>query len=208
MGVYVNDYKNDKSREMLRSRYSINSNNVILFVGRLVEVKGCEYLLKGFKDVLARRKDVELIIVGNGPLEAELKAMARELHIDDRVRFEGFVEHRKVIDYYSLSDIVVFTSILDSHGFNEGLPLVLLETMATGKPIIATDIAGAREVIKDGWNGVLVAQKDPGQIARNILKLLNDRTLKAKFSENALRTAAGYDWDVIAKKYARIMGGP
>jgi glycosyltransferase involved in cell wall biosynthesis len=207
MGINVSEYAADKSREELKARHGIDSKNVILFVGRLVEVKGCEYLLKAFKEVLALRNDVELLIVGSGPLEAGLKAMAGDLGIEGQVKFEGFVEHDQVIDYYLLSDIVVFTSILDSHGFNEGLPLVLLETMATGKPVIATDVAGAREVIRDGWNGLLVGQKDPGQIAINVLKLLNDGALKAKFSANALVTAAEYDWDVIARKYARIMEG-
>ena len=205
MGVDLSDFRNEINKDELKLKYGINSKFIVLFVGRLVEVKGCEFLIEGFKSRIDKRDYIQLVIVGSGPLEAKLKKMVEELNLKEYVRFEGFVEHNIIGDYYSLSDIVVFPSIVDSSGFEEGLPVVLLEALANGKPIVATRTKGAMEVIEDGWNGVLVEQKNPEQIAEKVLELLDDEELRTRFSKNALETAKKYDWDVITEKYLKII---
>lgn len=205
MGVYLSDFRNEINKDELKVKYGINSKFVVLFVGRLVEVKGCEYLIEGFKSVADKFDDVQLIIVGTGPLETELKKVVKELDLNECIGFEGFVEHIKIGDYYSLSDIVVFPSIVDSSGFEEGSPVVLLEALAVGKPIVATRTKGVMEVITDEWNGVLVEQKNSEQIAEKVLELLNDKELRARFSKNALDAGKKYDWDIISRKYFDVM---
>ena len=207
MGIDLGKFRNEINKNNLKTNYNITSKFVILFVGRLVEVKGCEYLIKGFKSVIDEVNDVQLIIVGSGPLEAKVKKLAKKLNMEKYVRFEGFVEHNTISDYYSLSDIVVFPSIVDSSGFEEGLPVVLLEALAVGKAVVATRTKGVMEIIKEGYNGFLVEQKNPEQIAEKVLELLGNEELGARFSKNALDAGKKYDWDVIVEKYVKILAG-
>ena len=202
MGVELIEFRKDKNE--LLEKNDINSKFIVLFIGRLVDVKGCEYLIKGFKSVIDNFSDVQLIIVGPGPLESDLKKLVKQLNISEHVRFEGFVEHGKISDYYSLSDIVVFPSIVDSVGYKEGMPIALLEAFAAGKPIVATRTGGFIEAIEDGWTGFLVEPKNEEQIAEKILDLLNNAQLRDKFSEKALESSKKYDWNIIVNKYLEI----
>jgi glycosyltransferase involved in cell wall biosynthesis/ubiquinone/menaquinone biosynthesis C-methylase UbiE len=207
MGVDLSEIRNEINKDELKAKYGINSKFVVLFVGRLVEVNGCEYLIKSFKSVVNKISDVQLIIAGSGSLEFKLKKMVTDQNMEEYIRFDGPVEHTKICDYYSLSDILVFPSIVDSSGFEEGLPVVLLEALVAGKPVVATKTKGVMEVIKDEWNGVLVEQKNSEQIAEKVLELFNDEKLRIEISKNALETAKKYDWDVIAERYSKILTG-
>lgn len=189
----------------LRKQYNIDSKYVVLFIGRLIEVKGCEYLIESFRTVMAHRSDVILLIVGNGPLESKLRKIVLESGLNKSVRFEGFVEHKEIWNYYALADIVVIPSIIDSSGYEEGLPVTLLEALTVGKAVIGTDTKGICEVIRDGENGILVDQKDSKQLADKIVNLLSNDTLRDTLTQNALIYAQNFRWDLIANKYASIM---
>ncbi|GAB6265200.1 MAG: hypothetical protein STSR0001_06450 [Methanothrix sp.] len=204
MGVDSKLFSRACNKIDLRNCHNINSKYVILFVGRLVEVKGCEYLIRGFSMVLDELRDIQLLIVGTGPLEIELKRLVIELNIADNVRFEGFVDHDKIWEYYSLSDIVVFPSIVDSKGFEEGFPVVLMEAITNCVPIIATKTKGVMEIVRDGENGILIDQKNPLQIASSILLVLKNPNLREKLSNGALHSKK-YDWSLIASEYEEII---
>lgn len=96
-------------------------------------------------------------------------------------------------------------AIITKSGDTEGLPVVIQEGLAAGKPIIASDVGGIRDIIKDGWNGFLIEQKKPDRIAAKILELLNNEELITAFSKNAVETSDVYDWGVIANKYRNIV---
>ncbi|PKL70606.1 MAG: hypothetical protein CVV30_04440 [Methanomicrobiales archaeon HGW-Methanomicrobiales-1] len=189
----------------LRSQLNLNSRHIVLFVGRLDEVKGCEYLIESFRTVIAHKTDALLIIIGGGSLEETLKKSVSEYGLDNCVRFEGFVEHDKIWDYYALADIVVIPSIVDSSGYEEGLPVVLLEAITAGKAVIGTNVKGICEVIQDGENGLLVNQKNSKQLADKILDLLKNDELRNTLSQNALSCADNYNQDFIADKYTDII---
>lgn len=189
----------------LRTRYNVKSKHIILYVGRLVEVKGIEYLIESFKKVIVHHNDIVLLIVGSGPLEYDLKTMVVKNDLTQFVRFEGFVDHNKIWDYYKISDIVVVPSIIDSSGYEEGLPVTILEAMCAGIAIIGTKTNGICEVIHDGENGLLVDQKDSEQIAEKIIDLLNNDELRATLSKNAISCANNYSWDVIGQQYLEII---
>lgn len=205
MGVTKNELITDKNKEELKIKYGVNSKFVVLFVGRLVDVKGCEYLIRSFRYVVDKFDSVQLIIIGNGPLENELKKMTDDLDLKKHIRFEGFIEHSKIGDYYILSDIIAFPSIVDSSGFEEGLPVVLLEGLTAGKPMVATRTKGGMEVIEDGYNGLLVEPENPAQMADAILMLLENFELREKLSINALESSKKYDWENIADQYKQII---
>lgn len=205
LGVDISKFGCNKDKESIKAKSGLESRFVVLFVGRLVEVKGCEYLIKGFRKVIDSFKDVQLIIVGNGPLEECLKKEVKALGLEEYVVFKGFVEYNDIHDYYITADIVVIPSIVDSFGFQEGLPVVLIESLASGKAIVSTKTEGVMEVIQDGYNGILVDQKDSDKISNALLELLRDESLREKISTNALECGKKYDWDIIANEYLRLM---
>jgi glycosyltransferase involved in cell wall biosynthesis len=207
MGVNLTGLKNKSIVENLRAKYNVGQKRVILFVGRLVEVKGCKYLIQAMSFVTKLLDDVILLILGSGPLENELRSLVKECQLGNYVRFEGFVNPEQICEYYILADLLVFPSIVDSSGFDEGLPVVLLEALAFGKPIVSTRVKGALEVIEDGHNGVFVEQKNPEQIAKKTIEFLTDDHLRERLAEQARISAKKYDWHVIAQQYADIYKG-
>jgi len=207
MGVDIGDLKDEAEIKNLRIKHNVEQKKVILFVGRLVEVKGCKYLIQAMSIITRSLDDVILLIVGGGPLESELRSLVKEHQLDDYIRFEGFVNPEQVCEYYSIADLLVFSSIVDSSGFDEGLPVVLLEALAFGKPVVSTRVKGALEVIEDGHNGMLVEQKNPEQIAEKTIELLTDDNLREHLAKQARISARKYDWRVIAQQYADIYRG-
>ncbi len=204
MGVTLDEIRMGKNKEELKIEYGILSKFIVLFVGRLVEVKGCEYLIRSFRRVLDKFDNIQLIIVGTGSLETRLKNMVQELDLGTYIRFEGFVEHNKIGDYYSLSDIIIFPSIVDSSGFEEGLPVVLLEALTAGKPVVATRTKGGMEVIEDNYNGILIEPQNHEQITDAIIMILNNHQLREKLSKNAMESSKKYDWENISNQYDQV----
>jgi glycosyltransferase involved in cell wall biosynthesis len=115
--------------------------------------------------------DVVLIIVGDGPLERQLTDQARDLKVDDIVRFAGL--RHDVDRFMSASDIVVVPST-----WQEPAGLVVVEAMATSRPVIATRVGGIPEYLSEGKSGMLVEPNEPSQIADAILKILNDDSME------------------------------
>ena len=122
----------------------------------------------------------------------------------DRIIFTGFVENIYIHEYYIMADIVVIPSIVDSSGFQEGFPVVLIESFAAGKAVISTKTKGIMEAIQDRYNGILVDQKDADKISDALLELLRDEVLRERISANALESGKKYDWDIIANEYLRL----
>lgn len=204
MGVHTGLFQNEADRETLKSKYAIQSKFVLLFIGRLVEKKGVSYLIKAMPEIVSKNKNVTLLICGDGPLREELEQLTEKWKLQEFVRFVGYVTGEKKIDYFSLSDCLIIPSLVTESGDTEGLPVVILEGLAAGKPIIASDVGGVKDVIKDGWNGFLIEQRNPDQIAAKVLELISNGEMRTKFSKNALEASEEYDWVVIGKKYGEI----
>lgn len=205
LGADISRFNNTKDKQVLKENYGLNSKFIVLFVGRLVEVKGCEYLIRGFRTVIDSFKDVQLVVIGTGPLEENLKKNVISLELEEYVVFKGFVDNCYVQDYYIMADIVVIPSIVDSFGFQEGFPVVVVESLVAGKAIISTKTKGIMEAIQDRYNGILVDQKNADQISDALLELLKNEELRKKISTNALESRKKYDWNIIANEYLRLM---
>ncbi len=154
---------------------SVPSGPVVGTVGRLSWKKGQEDLLKAAALVLSRVPKACFLLVGGGPLQGELQSRARKLGIEDHVRFAGSVEDGAAV----LSQMDIF--VLPSH--MEGMSNSLLEAMAAGKPIVATNVGGNPEVVVDGKTGLLVPPKNPKALARAILRLLANPGLARSLGE-------------------------
>ena len=205
MGVHVELYQKETNVNHLKSNYNILSKFSLLFIGRLAEKKGVKFLIKAMAKISLINKDVTLIICGDGPLRKELEQQVNDIKLGDFVRFTGYIADNEKLDYLKLSDILIVPSIVTESGDTEGLPVVILEGLAAGKPIIASDVSGVKDVIMDGVNGFLVEQKNTEQIVDKVLRLLSNTELMAKVSKRGIDTAEGYDWKTIGGKYGEII---
>jgi glycosyltransferase involved in cell wall biosynthesis len=163
----------------------------------LSEEKGVAYLLRAMPGVLREQPGAVLVVVGEGPLDSELRALAAELGIETRIRFLG-----------PRSDMAAILGIFDVYvlpSLREGLPLALLEAMAAGCPIVATEVGGVPSVVEPGVTGELVPPKDPDALAAGILSLLADERLRRKFSEAGPRLVRDrYSVEAMTRRYERL----
>lgn len=164
----------------LQATFGLTPGPVLCAVGRLVPVKRFDILLKAMQSVLASVPECKLVIVGDGPLEAELKHLAAELSLTRAVIFAGYrLDARAII---AGADVFVVSSDM------EGLPIVLLEALAAKVPIVATAVGGMPEIIVPQTTGLLVPPRDPDKLADALVLTLLNR------EASALRARAGHAW--------------
>jgi glycosyltransferase involved in cell wall biosynthesis len=153
---------------------------VIGTVARLVQRKGIDVLLRAF-DMLCRHHRAHLVIVGDGPLRDELRALAHELKIADSISWLGF--QADAVKWLQTMDVFAFPSRL------EGVPNAVLEAMAVGLPIVATNIGGVIDLLEEGSTGFLIPPDDPDALAAALDRLLRDVSLRADLSYRARKRA-------------------
>lgn len=167
----------------------------ILFVGRLEKRKGFDYLLKAYKLVKQEVPDCRLIAVGPGVrLRNKYEKRVKKSELADVV-FTGYATYRDLPRYYTTADIVCFPAT-----GRESFGIVLLEAMAVGKPIVASDIGGYSSVLSDGVEGIAVPPRDAGKLAEAILKLGTDEKLRQQMGARGKPKAIQYDWPLIANR--------
>jgi glycosyltransferase involved in cell wall biosynthesis len=168
-------------------------------VGRLHEQKGFDVLLKAFQIIIKSYPHPLFVIAGDGPLFDELNKLAKDLGIQESIVFLG--SRSDVADVLKTYDIFVSSSRW------EGLPGVVLESMAAGIPIVATDIPGTNEIIEDKINGLLVEPGNPEKLAEGILAMLSDRDVREKYATAAYKKLSDYSVQNIAKLYETVYQG-
>lgn len=173
--------------DALRADSVVRRSPVVLFVGRLVEKKGCEHLLYAMAGVQRRLPHSELLIVGDGPLRPDLEAQARQTL--QHFRFLGIQTPDIVREHMKRSSVLAVPSIRTDSGAAEGLPTVLMEALALNLPVVATTSAGIPEAITDGDNGFLVPERDHALLEQRITTLLTNRELWSQFSLAGRRRA-------------------
>jgi glycosyltransferase involved in cell wall biosynthesis len=166
---------------------------VIGTVGRLVEQKGHEILI----EALERLPGVDAVVVGDGPLRSGLEQLAREAGVGDRFRLVGWSDDAR--GYLSGFDVFVLPSRF------EGLPLVVLEAMLAGVPVVASDVGSVSEAIEHERSGLLVPPGDPVALAATVRRLLDDRELALELAASAKAVAAeSFTAEAMAAKYDRL----
>ena len=159
--------------------------STIVHVGRLVEKKGTEYLLRAFARLSSTWPAAELVIVGDGPLHESLRMMARELGVGQAVRFLGSLPHDAVLGWLRRASVLAVPSVTAESGDMEGLPMIVLEGAALGLPIVATLHSGIPEAIVDGDTGFLVPERDVEALALRLGTLLANDGLRARMGRRA-----------------------
>lgn len=177
------------------------SGPIILFVGRLAEKKGVNYLLHSFKKIGMG----SLAIVGDGPEKARLMNLCHELELDKRVVFLGALSHKELPQIYASADIFCAPSIIASDGDVDGVPTVLLEAEASGLPIVGTKVGGIPEVIVHNENGFLVEEKDENELSQCLKVLVEDKSIRMKMAEKSRIIAEKFSWSVVGEAYARVI---
>ncbi|MFT7724552.1 MAG: glycosyltransferase, exosortase A system-associated [Roseateles sp.] len=160
--------------EALKTRLGLTGATVLGFIGSFYAYEGLDLLLQALPVLLARRPDVRVLLVGGGPQDAALKAQAARLGVADKVVFTGRVPHAEVNRYYDLVDVLVYPR--HSMRLTELVtPLKPLEAMAQGRILVASDVGGHRELIRDGETGALFQAGSADALAAAVLRLLDAR---------------------------------
>lgn len=162
-----------------------HTSEEVLFVGRLVEKKGCEYLLRAMQYVQKIRPASALVIIGDGPLRPELEEMSARLKL--RCRFTGTLPTSSIRTALRRARVFCLPSVTAGNGDSEGLPTVLAEAQAMGLPVVATVHAGIPEIISHEVNGLLTPERDHGAISSALCRILEDESLWERFRRAAVR---------------------
>ena len=175
----------------------------ILFIGRLVEKKGVQYLLPAFAPIQDLHPRAALTIAGDGPWLARLQEQARQLNLrPERITFAGYVTGDAKEVLIANADVCVVPSVIAANGDAEGLPVALLEGLAAGKICIATNESGAADIMTDEVDGFLVPHKNARRLATAL-----DRSLRlsskqlSRMQRRALKTSRRFAWPQIARKH-------
>ncbi len=169
-------------RASVRAKYNIPEEAlVILSVGRLIRRKGFNRVIENLPTLLAQGLDVYYLICGRGPLEAELKAIANQLGVQERVLFAGCVSDKQLASYYAACDLFSMLTFFDAEDKSiEGFGIVYLEAGYFAKPVIASRVGGVEDAVHHQVTGLLVDPNDDEEITRTLLKLCTDKPLRER----------------------------
>lgn len=170
---------------------------IVVAAGRLVSLKGFDILIKAHAKLVTKGVAHKLVILGEGPLRAELEALARDLGVSGSVVFEGYVVNP--VDYFRKATVFVLSSRF------EGLGMVILEAMAAGTPVVATDCPfGPAEILEDGKYGLLVPTEDADSLAGAMERMLSDLALQNHLRRIGPLRAADFSSDKIIPQWDRL----
>jgi glycosyltransferase involved in cell wall biosynthesis len=207
-GVDIHRYYPENNTCELRKSLNISEADIfILTIGNFIPRKGFEYLIESL-NIIVNQKGIANIILGiggRGPLRGKYEKMIKRYSLVDYVFFLGFIKDGDMLSYYTLADIFILPSIVDSRGDTEGLGVVLLEANACKTPIIGSRVGGIPDIIQDGFNGLTFEQKNPVDLAAKIIKLADNRKLRSQMGENGRKIIEDkFNWERIAKRTVRI----
>ncbi|GAG17971.1 unnamed protein product, partial [marine sediment metagenome] len=166
-------------------------DKVVGFIGRLVQEKGVEELLKAMGQVIKEIPDAKLLVVGDTlASDRDLRTTERLQELIQRNNLEGVIKFTGFRE--DIPELLAIMDLFALPSHREGMPRSILEAMAAGKPVIATDIRGCREEVVDGETGYLVPVNDPGKLAEAIIKILSDKMLAKRMSEAGRQRAVEF----------------
>jgi PEP-CTERM/exosortase A-associated glycosyltransferase len=170
----------------LTAKLGLVGKTILGFFGSFYFYEGLHLLLRSLPELRRARPEIALLLVGGGPEEERLRALARDLRLGDSVVFTGRVRHEDMQKYYDLADLLVFPRV--SMRLTELVtPLKPLEAMAQERIVLASDVGGHRELVRDRSTGYLFPPDDPGRLAEGIIAALNDRESWPRIRARALQ---------------------
>lgn len=197
-GVDLEGFSSDVDSSKLQDELSIKQDDkVLLFVGRLAKVKRVEILIALTKLLQKESFRVKTVVVGDGPSREYYEKLARSIKAD--VIFTGWVPRQQLHNYYRMASVFVLPSL------SEGLPTVLLEASAAGKPCVASNVGGVPDIIVHGKTGYLAKRLDIYSYLHYVKILLTDEELSKRMGKNAAEHVdKNFKWDTIVDKYEKL----
>lgn len=174
------------------------SHFTIVCISRITPRKGIRFLIQAFRLLSVRYSNARMLIVGDGNEKTSLEQLTMSLGLEDRIIFTGAVPHENVLRYYQKADAFVLPSL------NEGMSNTMLEALACGLPLVATDTGGTKEILIENRNGFIVKMRNPDDLAEKLEKLIADPSLADKMGRESLRLAKELSWESVAKGYADL----
>lgn len=188
-GIDINNFCPEKSIQ--------RSDKFIITLGgtRITERKGINYLIEALSALVTKYPNIFLRLVGEGNEKENLISLTKELKLDNFVEFVGLIPREKIAPYYQEARLFVLPSL------NEGMSNAMLEALATGLPIVATETGGTSELVEDGANGLIVKMKDSKDLAEKIEMIIKDEERREKMGQMSRQKAEKMSWESVAKKY-------
>lgn len=191
-------YNGIRLAEYLRQQSAANDRPSILGIGRMVEQKGFDILIRAFAELATNWPDAVLTLAGDGGARPDLEDLVGRSGLQGRVVFTGRVTHRRALELFNQATAFVLPSRLEPQG------IVLLEAMASGTPVVAANVGGVPEIVRHRKNGLLFPGGDVEAIARAVDEILADDQLRERLSESGRRTASAHDWSVTTARYLEV----
>lgn len=168
----------------------------LLYVGRLTKNKGLELILEVFNEINSRFEDLKLIIIGDGPLSHFIKNFTKINNLEKKIIMTGRLSHEKTCYYYNIATVLLNT------GFSAGLPNVIIESLASGTPVITTDVGASKEYISEKQcNGILIKPSDKNELKHAIIKILEN---EKKFRKYDIEFLKEFSYQAFGNKLASI----
>lgn len=205
--VDTSDAERDRRAHPLRQLHGLSHNTVALFVGRLVPVKGVEHLIRA----CASLEGMTLVIVGDGPERPALERLASRHgggtggDAKGQVLFVGQLGAKERDAWLHAADLLVCPSLELPDGRTESAPVVLLEAMASGLPVVASRVGGNPELIQHGTSGILVPPADVSALRTALAALQADEELRRRLGREAIQVARQHSWDHVGARLRRLL---
>lgn len=208
-GVDVHTFHPGLDGTAIRERHGLAGRPVVVCVSRLVKRKGQDVLIRALPQIQATVPDAALLIVGEGPNEAELRALAAETGVGEHVVLTGGVPHVELPAYYAAGDVFAMPCRTRRRGMDvEGLGIVYLEASAVGLPVVAGDSGGAPDAVREGETGRVVDGRDPTAVAEACAALLADPDLRRRMgTAGRAWVEREWRWDLVAAHLTAMLNG-
>jgi glycosyltransferase involved in cell wall biosynthesis len=202
--IEVIPYTADLAPPSAPPRDARDAERSILFVGRLIERKGVRHAIRALAGV-RHNVAARLVVIGDGPDRAQLEQLARDEGVAKHVEFRGRVSDEELRLAYAAADVFVLPSVLDARKDTEGLGVVLLEAMNYGVPVVASDIGGITDIVRDGRTGLLVSPGDEAALAEAITRVLQNPSLAKSLGDAGRRLLdTTFSWDRIVERWESV----
>ena len=204
MGVDLKEFHPGNYNEKFKASFG-EKNLLLLGVGRLAEKKGFKYLIEAMPLILQEIPSAKLVIIGFGPQKARLENQIQQLELASSISLIGGKTGKELQDWFASADIFIGPSIITADGDTEGQGVVFLEAMASGTAVIASDVGGIKDAVRDNISGLLVPEKNPQAIAEKVLTLAKNNQLKEKLIQNALELVrSDYSGEQLSQKFLTL----
>jgi len=203
-GINADDFKPCEPDQVFIENYNLKGKEVIGFIGSFYRYEGLDLLIDAFAHISATMPDSVLLLVGGGEMEKELEEKVKKLSLNEKVIFPGRIPHNRIPGVYALMDVLVYPRY--SMRLTELVaPLKPLEAMAMGKALVASDVGGHRELIRNNETGLLFPAGNKFALAESITSLLRDHACRKKIEKQGIEwVRETHPWDKTTSVYAEV----